>query len=224
MSDEKRTNGLDEWSSVQVYTLAVICLLIGVGGGWFLRGSQPAAPAGQMASASPVAPAADPTSAAMPSPEQLKQMADTQAKSILDRLQSDPRNFELLTNAGNLYYDAQQYPTAITFYERALQVQPANAGVRTDLATAYWYLGNPDKAIDEFNKSLAYEPNKANTLFNLGIVKWQGKMDVEGAVAAWQKLLDTNPNYDNKEKVLELMAEAKKHTGVKKDAAGKPQK
>jgi cytochrome c-type biogenesis protein CcmH/NrfG len=48
-------------------------------------------------------------------------------------------------------------------------------------------------------------------LFNLGIVKWQGKMDAEGAVAAWQKLLDSNPNYETKEKVQELIQQAKKH-------------
>ena len=40
-------------------------------------------------------------------------------------------------------------------------------------------------------------------------------MDVQGALTAWQKLLDTNPNYEAKDKVLELMAQAKKHAGVK---------
>jgi tetratricopeptide (TPR) repeat protein len=224
MADDARKNSLDEWSSVQVYTLAVICLIVGIAGGWFIRGSQAPANAAQAASAPAMgAPAPNAAPAAgMPSPEQLKQMADTQAKPVLDRLQADPNNFELLSNAGNTYYDAQQYPTAVTFYERALKVQPTNTGVRTDLATAYWYMGNPDKAIEEFNKSLFYEPTKADTLFNLGIVKWQGKMDVDGAVAAWQKLLDTNPAYENKQKVLELMAEAKKHSGIKPNADGKP--
>src|ERR1019366_2102100 len=44
---------------------------------------------------------------------------------------------------------------------------------------------------------------------HLGIVEWQGKMDIDNAVATWQKLLDTNPNYEGKDKVLELMAQAK---------------
>ena len=123
---------------------------------------------------------------------------------------------------GNIYYDAQQFPTAIDYYQRALKVQPANTGVRTDMATAYWYTGNADAAIAEFQKSLSYEPNKANTLFNLGIVEWQGKMDIDKATAAWQKLLDTNPNYEGKDKVLELMAQAKKHSGVKPGTPAKP--
>lgn len=223
MADEKKTNSLDQWSSVQVYTLAVICLVIGIAGGWFIRGSQAPGAANVPTAASSAAESAPAAAPSMPSPEQMKQMADTQAKPILDRLQADPNNFELLSNAGNTYYDAQQYPTAVTFYERALKVQPRDAGVRTDLATAYWYMGNADKAIEEFNRSLSYEPNKANTLFNLGIVKWQGKMDVPGAVAAWQKLLDTNPNYEGKDKVLQVMAEAQKHAGMKPPADGKAQ-
>ena len=90
------------------------------------------------------------------------------------------------------------------------------------MATAYWYSGNADGAIAEFNKALTYEPNNANTLFNLGIVKWQGKMDVEGAVAVWQKLLDTNPTYEGKEKVQQLIAQARKHTDVKPGTPAKP--
>src|SRR5208337_4262957 len=53
-----------------------------------------------------------------------------------------------------------------------------------------------------------YEPNKANTLFNLGIVKWQSKNDAAGAIAVWQKLLDTNPNYEARDKVRQMIDQA----------------
>jgi tetratricopeptide (TPR) repeat protein len=152
----------------------------------------------------------------------MQKMADTQAGPLIEKLKADPNNAGLLENIGNIYYDAQQYPTAIDYYQRALKVEPTNTGVRTDMATAYWYTGNADTAIAEFQKSLSYEPNKANTLFNLGIVEWQGKMDIDKAVATWQKLLDTNPNYEAKDKVLELMAQAKKHSGVKPGTPAKP--
>ena len=207
------------WSSVQAYTLAAVCLLAGTAGGWFIRGSQPASTAAaQISTSESSQPMANSAATAQPSPEQMKQMADAQAKPLLDRLQAEPNNPTLLSDLGNMYYDAQQYSPAISFYERVLKLEPKNTGVRTDLATAYWYLGNADKAIAEFNQALSYEPTKPNTLFNLGIVKWQGKMDVEGAVAAWQKLLDANPNYDGKEKVQELIAQAKKHSNLKSTA------
>jgi cytochrome c-type biogenesis protein CcmH/NrfG len=152
----------------------------------------------------------------------MQKMADTQAGALIEKLKADPTNAGLLASIGNIYYDAQQFPTAIDYYQRALKVEPANTGVRTDMATAYWYTGNADTAIAEFQKSLSYEPNKANTLFNLGIVEWQGKMDIDKAVATWQKLLATNPNYEGKTKLLELMAQAKKHAGVKPGTPAKP--
>ncbi len=220
---QQKNDVLDRWTSVQAYTLAVICLLVGVAGGWLIRGSQtPASAAGIESASAQTSGAASSGAEAQPSPGQLKKMADTQAAPLLERLKSDPTNADLLANIGNVYYDVQQYPTAIDFYQRALKSQPGNAGVRTDMATAYWYTGNADGAIAEFNKALTYQPNNANTLFNLGIVKWQGKMDIDGAVAAWQKLLDTNPNYENKDKVVQLIAQARRHTDVKPGEKGKP--
>lgn len=211
-----------QWTSIQAYTLAVLCLLLGIAGGWFVRGSQTSGP-GTGAATVVAAPGTGGSGAeAQPSSDQMKKMADTQAAPLLEKLKADPNNPELLANLGNIYYDTQQYPTAIDFYQRALKAQPSNAGVRTDMATAYWYSGNADGAIAEFNKALTYEPNNANTLFNLGIVKWQGKMDVEGAVAVWQKLLDTNPTYEGKEKVQQLIAQARKHTDLKPGTPAKP--
>jgi len=145
-----------------------------------------------------------------PLPQQLQQSAEAQAAPLLAQLKADPNNASLLENIADIYYDSQQFPTAIDFYQRCLKVQPSNTSVRTDMATAIWYTGNVDGAITEFKKSLTYEPTKANTLFNLGIVLWQGKHDVAGAVATWQKLLVANPNYENKEKVQQLIADAKK--------------
>jgi tetratricopeptide (TPR) repeat protein len=223
MTDTNRAASIEQWTSVQAYTLAVICLLVGIAGGWFIRGSQsPAAAATEAATAS--APAMGNTNAPAQSPSQaeMQKMADTQAAPLIEKLKADPANAGLLENIGNVYYDAQQYPTAIDYYQRALKLHPENTGVRTDMATAYWYSGDADTAIAEFQKSLTYEPNKANTLFNLGIVEWQGKMDIDKAMATWQKLLDTNPNYEGKDKVLELMAQVKKHSGVKAGTPAKP--
>jgi cytochrome c-type biogenesis protein CcmH/NrfG len=221
MSQTRNTSSASNWTDTQAYTLIVICLLAGIAGGWFLRGSQSPAVAATTLSAS-ASGLPNPAVNEPPTAEQMKKMADVQAAPLLEQLKSDPRNPDLLTKIGNIYYDTQQYPAAIDYYRQALNLQPANASLRTDFATAIWYTGDADTAIAEFNKALSYEPNKSNTLFNLGVVKWQGKMDIDGAVAAWQKLLNTNPNYENKDKVLELIAQAKKHSDVKPGTTAKP--
>ncbi len=209
------------WTDVQAYTLAVICLLLGVVSGWLIRGSQAPA-ASPVAAASAPAPGGMSAANSQPTAEQLRQMADAQAAPLIEKLKVDPKNPDLLVNVANSYYDAQQYPVAVDYYGRALEIKPSDASVRTDMATAYWYMGDTDRAIAEFNKSLSYEPNKANTLFNLGLVKWRGKMDVNGAVADWEKLLATNPNYEGKDKVEQLITEAKKHSGVKPGTKAQP--
>jgi tetratricopeptide (TPR) repeat protein len=216
---ELTTTTSKSWSAPQAFALAVFALLLGVCGGWLIRRSLPAAPAtiANTEVASPVAPTALPATAvnpnfssvpAVPSAVELKQAADSQAAPLLEKLKSDPNNAALLAQVGNLYYDAKQYPTAIEYYQRSLKVQPTDASVGTDLGTAYWYSGDADTAIKQFNKVLSIAPTKADTLFNLGIVEWQGKKDGKAAVAAWQKLLDTNPDYNNKEGVLQLIAQA----------------
>jgi cytochrome c-type biogenesis protein CcmH/NrfG len=199
----------------------VVCLLVGIVGGWLIRGSKSPALAETASASAPMAGNANGGNQT-PTPAQMQQMADTQAGPLLEKLKTDPVNSALLENIGNVYYDAQQFPTAIDYYQRALKLEPGNTSVRTDMATAYWYSGNADTAIAEFQKSLSYDPNKADTLFNLGVVEWQGKMDIDTAVSTWQKLLDTNPNYPAKDKVLDLIAQAKKHSGVKPGTPAKP--
>jgi tetratricopeptide (TPR) repeat protein len=112
------------------------------------------------------APMDGPTQAALPN---LRPVASLPSG---DEVPTDPG---LLAKLGNIYYNARQYLEAIGHYERALKSQPADTFVRTDLGTAYWYNGDADAAITQFNKALSYDPSKADTLFNLGIVEWQGK-------------------------------------------------
>ena len=79
------------------------------------------------------------------------------------------------------------------------------------MGTAFWYMGNADKAIEEFNKALADVPNNPNTLFNLGLVEWKGKGDAAGALAAWKKLLAAHPGYEQKDQVQKMLAEVTAH-------------
>jgi cytochrome c-type biogenesis protein CcmH/NrfG len=203
----QRTNS--NWTSKQAYTLAVICLLLGGAFGYLLRGSSssdsnPAADA--------AAPAGMPSAAGQqPTPEQMGQMARKQAEPLVAQLKTNPNDPKLLARIGNVYYDAAQYEDAIGYYKQALKIDPKNVDIRSDMATCYWYKNDPDAAIAEFQKSLSYNPSHASTLYNLGVVKWQGKGDPKGALEAWQKLLDTNPNYENKARVMELISRARQH-------------
>jgi cytochrome c-type biogenesis protein CcmH/NrfG len=146
----------------------------------------------------------------MPSLEEMKQMAEKKAEPLLEKLKSDPNNKDLLVQVGNIYEATHRFKDAATFYGRALQVDPKNIVLRTQMASCLYYDGDVDGAITQLQQSLQDSPKDANSLFNLGMIKWRGKKDSKGAVAAWQQLLKLNPQLspDRKAQVQKLMADA----------------
>jgi cytochrome c-type biogenesis protein CcmH/NrfG len=173
------------------------------------RGSQsPAAPAQPGANAQPFV-AAGGMGGQMPSLEQMKQMADTKAAPLLEKLKSDPNNSDLLIQAGDIYKATHQFKEAATYYDKSLQVDPKNVAVRAEMASCLYYSGDVEGAISQLEKALQYDPKDANSLFNLGLFKWQGKQDGKGALAVWQQLLRSNPHLsaERKATVQKLMAD-----------------
>jgi cytochrome c-type biogenesis protein CcmH/NrfG len=214
---EKQTGRHSNWTSLQAYLLAAVCLMVGIAMGYFFRGSGAQASSG---SASANAPSNPPPG--MPpgmgqqrvTQEQLKQMADKKAEPLLFQLQSSPNDPALLRQIGNIYYDTQNYGEAIKFYDQSLKADPKNPDLRTDLGTSYYYLGNADRALQEFRGALKYDPKHAQTMFNMGMVQWQGKDDAKAAVASWEQLLKAVPDYPDRTKVEQLIEKAKAHANM----------
>jgi cytochrome c-type biogenesis protein CcmH/NrfG len=204
------------WTSLQAYMLAAICLLVGIVMGYFFRGSASQASPSVSASAASTASPGMPTGQGQGrvTPEQLKHMADKQAEPLLARLQSSPNDPALLAQVGNVYYDTRIYSEAIKFYDQSLKADPKNPDVRTDLGTSYYYLGDADRALQEFHTVLKYDPKHAQTMFNMGMVQWQGKGDAKAAVASWEQLLKAVPDYPDRAKVQQLIEKAKAHSDM----------
>jgi cytochrome c-type biogenesis protein CcmH/NrfG len=222
MAETNGANTPQTWSSTQAYIMAVLCLVVGCAVGYLLRGSvsssapAPAAVAEQQPQGMPPAGMGGSNGQQqMPNPEQMKAMADKQAAPLLEQLKSKPNDPALLSQIGNLYYDVQVFPVAIDYYQKSLAASPKNSAVRTDMATAMFYMNDFDRSVAEFDHALKDDPKNSNALFNRGIVKWQAKMDVNGAVADWEMLLKQDPNYEQADKVRMYMAQAKKHANIK---------
>ncbi len=195
------------WTSAQVYIMSAICLLLGIAVGYLVRGpGQPATVA--------TTTAATPTDTSVPpTPEMMKRMGDTKAAPLLAQLQSSPNDPQLLAEIGNIYYDTQNYRDAISYYKKSLALKE-DPGVRTDMGTSYFYTGDADAALAEFDRTLKANPTFENALLNVGIVKFNGKMDARGAIAAWEQLLKQNPNHPRRADIEQMIAQAKKHENV----------
>lgn len=197
------------WSSTQAYGLAILCLLLGVGLGFLLRGSASRPPVDPHAGHDHATATAE--APASVTPEQLKHMAEKAVEPVKQQLKQNPNDAKLLADAGNRYYAARQFDTAIEYYTKSVAVKP-DPNVLVQLANAQHYSGASDKAIGTLNRALELDPKFANALFNLGMLKWKANGDTAGAISAWQQLLKTNPNHPNRAKVEEMIERVKQQS------------
>jgi cytochrome c-type biogenesis protein CcmH/NrfG len=209
------------WQVRPLLVMCAVCLAAGFLAGYLLRGSasapaqtpsmiaQPpglASPAMGTASQSQ---SVHPPTKETPTLDDLKRMADKKAEPPLAKLKSDPKNPQLWNQVGLIYKSAHQFKEAAGYFEKSLQYDPKNLGVRADYASCMYYTGDVDGALAQLNQSLAYDPKHAGTLMNIGIIKWRGKNDVDGAVAAWEKLLQYHPDFPQKDLVQRMLTQAK---------------
>lgn len=209
------------WQAKQVYLLSAICLLLGAMLGYLLRGSaspQPTAtaPTSQVNAAAPAMPG---HSGQMPTLDQMKHMADKQAEPLLAKMRSNPNDASVLIQIGNVYRSAHQFKDASDYYGKALQLDPRNVAIRTELASCLYYTGDTDGALAQLHQAIETDPKDSNSLFNLGMIEWREKKDAAGALAAWNQLLKTNPGLaaDKKTQVQKLIAEVKEQSKAVKN-------
>jgi cytochrome c-type biogenesis protein CcmH/NrfG len=193
--------------SQTVYAIVGICLVLGLFVGYFVMGKH------AVPRVAPAQTAANKVPSMGNHPkltlEQMKQMADVQASSLVEKSKAEPKNAALLVQIAGIYQSTHQFKEAANYFQSALKIDPKNVSARTAMASCMYYSADVDGAIGQLNQALKYSPKDPNTLFNLGMIKYQGKKDPTGAVATWQQLLELNPNLDRKPIVEQMIAEAK---------------
>ena len=188
------------------YVVAGMCF--GIILGWVI-GTQQA----RSAALAPVAaaPAAAPASAPAAQQRQPPPLDEARVKALRATLTSDPKNASAMVQLGNTYFDAEQFDTAITWYQSALAIDPANADASTDLGVSYFYTDRPDQALAQFEHSLKIDPRHTKTMLNKGIVLAFGKQDIRAASEEWKRVVTLAPGSSEGEaarKMLEGIASA----------------
>lgn len=153
--------------------------------GWIIGSQQgqppapitPAATQSQPASGSAASPAFDAARAA-----DLERQANTR-----------PNDAAVRAELGNLYFDGERYDHAATWYEASLKLDSSAVEVSTDLAVAYYYTQQADRALAQLDHSLKLDPAHLKTLLNQGIIRAFGKQDLKGAAESWQRVVAIAP-------------------------------
>jgi tetratricopeptide (TPR) repeat protein len=167
-------------------------IAFGLIAGWVIGTEQtsvrPAPPAATSQAAAP-APAAG-SSDSTPRAAVLDESQVTALKNVAER---EPASIKPRIELANLYFDAERYDDAIRWYGDALKLGPNDVNVSTDLGVCYYYTNQPDKALQQFEHSLKLDPKHAKTLLNVGIVRAFGKQDLDGALKAWEQVVQLAP-------------------------------
>jgi tetratricopeptide (TPR) repeat protein len=186
-------------------------VFFGLIAGWVIGSQQAAARLPAPAPAAPTSESAAPAAQTPPAAV----LDETQVNALKSVAEREPSNPKPRADLANLYFDAERYQDAIKWYSEALALAPNDVNVSTDLGVCYYYTNQPDKALEQFDKSLKIDPKHTKTLLNVGIVRAFGKQDLDGARQAWEeaiKLAPDSPEGQAAKRALDSLRSA--HPGV----------
>jgi len=102
-----------------------------------------------------------------------------------------PEDHDTLVQMGNSFMDQGSYAVAAEIYKRALAAKDA-PDVRVDYGACLNAMGLPLRAIEEFQRARAVDPNHAIACFNLGIV-YRSQQQPDSARAYFNRYLEMEP-------------------------------
>lgn len=103
-----------------------------------------------------------------------------------------PNDVELLIDRSEALAAAENYWESLDDLNRALEIDPSRVDALVFRASAYRLVEALDLSRDDLTRALALDPVNADALLELGIVRWLDG-DAVGAEAAWQDVIDADP-------------------------------
>lgn len=95
---------------------------------------------------------------------------ERQVAELRRLLDANPGDARLMVSIGNLYFDAANWPQARTWYERALESEPGDPDVLTDLAVVYRNLQQPERALELLEEAVEIRSDHWQAWYNQVVV------------------------------------------------------
>jgi len=164
--------------------------------GWIIWVERPSAPTSS--GATPLE--ASPTATAVPS------LDPDRVTELIATAEADAQDVQSRILLAGMYFDSHSFEQAIPWYEEVVRLMPEDVQAITNLGISYYYVGSPERAVEQLERSLEIEPDHAQTLVSLGVVKAFGLEDLDGASAAWQRVLEVAPDGPEAEAAREALS------------------
>ncbi len=129
-----------------------------------------------------------------------------QLTKLRQDVQKNPKNTKALVTLADFLYDRGKPEEAITYYTKALEIDPKLTDARVDMGTAYYDLEEYDKALEAFKTATTENPNHAFAWYNMGVV-FKVKKDTANQKFAWERFLVIQPTGEQADAVRQELSQ-----------------
>jgi tetratricopeptide (TPR) repeat protein len=177
----RRTNPSAPRPQLSIPLLVVAAFALGAGATWLAMRGSSATPEKPATASQSVLPGAEPPDVA--------QLAPGEAARTL----------------ANWNYDRRNWSHAIEHYEEAIARGTDNPDVHTDLGNCFRFLGQPQKALAQYEIAQKQDPQHENSLFNQAGLFAEMLHDNERAIAVAREFITRFPQSPRAESARQMM-------------------
>jgi cytochrome c-type biogenesis protein CcmF len=184
----------EKGSRTPLFVLLGLIAIVLIGGAAYLAGhasgaSVPGINADAALTNAEAAPASGaPAASAAPAIDQAK------VAELMKKITADPKDAKSLRELGNLYYTSQDFPNALIFYKKVVDVSPTDDDAWVAVGAASFNAGDVESARDSWMQASTVNPKNQEALYDLGFAYLAQKTpDNEKAKAAWQQVVSLDP-------------------------------
>ena len=118
-----------------------------------------------------------------------------QVASLMQKLAADPQDVETLTALGNLYYNAGDYASAITWIDKVLAQDPESVDALLAYGAASYNTADFATAEESWLKVLDLDPENLEAYYDLGFLYFSDNPpNIEKTREMWNKVVEISPD------------------------------
>lgn len=130
-------------------------------------------------------------------------------QTLEEKIKKDPKDVKSRERLGHLHLQRQDFENVFKMAHETLQIDPQSAESRVHMGMVFFAMQELDQAIDQFDQALKIDPKNLEGLLFKGIVLFQGKQDLKGARASWQRFMEiakpTDTGYERVRMFLKMI-------------------
>lgn len=93
--------------------------------------------------------------------------------NLRSRIARNPKDEAAYTELGHLFFEANKFQKALSYYEKAVALDGSDIVARNDLALCYHIAGRDKEAFEQLDAALRISPRSQHLLLTLGLVDYE---------------------------------------------------